>query len=239
MKKILCACFLLLCVMVLYAKGIREDIQLADEKVRLSYALGLVVGSDFEPGVLLDLDYTAFAEGMKTAIEKGEAKLSEDEAFEMVRTALEKAMAEQNAENRRGEEEFLSANGTRPEVRTTASGLQYEALAEGEGPLPGPADTVRVNYEGTLVDGTIFDSSYERGESEDFPLNQVIPGWAEGLRLMKVGSKYRLYIPSGLAYGAAGTGPIPPYATLIFTVELLEINQASEADPDSGETDTE
>ena len=239
MKKISCVCCLLLCVMDLYAKGIREDIQIADEKARLSYALGLAVGSNFEPGALLDLDYTAFAEGMKTAVEKGEAKLSEDEAFELVRTALEKAMAKRDAENRRREAEFLAANGERPEVRTTASGLQYEALAEGEGPKPGRADTVRVNYEGTLVDGTVFDSSYERGESDDFPLDQVIPGWAEGLQLMNVGSKYRLYIPSSLAYGETGTGQILPYATLVFTVELLEITRESEADPDSGETDAD
>ena len=223
MKKAFCLCCLALSVMALYAKGIQEDIRLADEKARLSYALGLAIGADLEPAGL-ELDYAAFAEGLKAAIEGGEALFSEDEAMEIVQTALQAAIEKRAGENRAKEARYLSENSARPEVRTTASGLQYEVLIEGEGEKPGPADMVRVNYEGSLTDGTVFDSSYSRGESEDIPLDQVISGWAEGLTLMGVGSKYRLYIPSSLAYGEIGAGQlIPPYSTIVFTVELLEI----------------
>ena len=121
-------------------------------------------------------------------------------------------------------EAFLAANALRKEVKTTASGLQYEVLEEGNGPKPTAASTVKVHYEGTLIDGTVFDSSYQRGEPIEFPLSGVIKGWTEGLQLMPVGSKYKLYIPYELAYGERGAGAsIPPYAALIFTVELLEI----------------
>ena len=121
-------------------------------------------------------------------------------------------------------EKFLAENAKRPEVKTTSSGLQYEVLEATLGQKPKATDTVRVHYEGTLIDGTVFDSSYKRGQSSSFGLNQVIKGWTEGLQLMSVGSKYKLYIPYQLGYGAAGAGAdIPPYAALIFTVELLGI----------------
>ena len=123
-------------------------------------------------------------------------------------------------------EKFLAENAKRPEVKTTASGLQYEVIEATLGQKPSATDKVRVHYEGTLIDGTIFDSSYKRGESISFPLNGVIKGWTEGLQLMSVGSKYKLYIPYDLAYGAQGAGgSIPPYAALIFTVELLGIEK--------------
>ncbi len=122
-------------------------------------------------------------------------------------------------------QEFLAENAKRPEVTTTASGLQYEVLQQGEGQKPTAADRVEVNYEGRLLDGTVFDSSYERGETVTFPLSGVIAGWTEGVQLMPVGSKYRFYIPSELAYGEGGTpgGPIGPNCTLIFDVELVSI----------------
>lgn len=121
-------------------------------------------------------------------------------------------------------EKFLADNAKRPEVKTTASGLQYEVIEQTLGQKPKATDKVRVHYEGTLIDGTVFDSSYKRGESITFGLNQVIKGWTEGLQLMSVGSKYKLYIPYELGYGAQGAGgSIPPYAALIFTVELLDI----------------
>lgn len=123
-------------------------------------------------------------------------------------------------------EKFLAENAKRPEVKTTASGLQYEVIEATLGQKPSATDKVRVHYEGTLIDGTVFDSSYKRGESISFPLNGVIKGWTEGLQLMSVGSKYKLYIPYDLAYGAQGAGgSIPPYAALIFTVELLGIEK--------------
>ncbi|MBR6065994.1 MAG: FKBP-type peptidyl-prolyl cis-trans isomerase [Paludibacteraceae bacterium] len=121
-------------------------------------------------------------------------------------------------------EKFLQENKLREGVQETASGLQYEVLVQGKGPKPTAESTVKVHYGGTLIDGTVFDSSYQRGEPIEFPLNGVIKGWTEGLQLMPVGSKYKLYIPSELGYGERGAGQsIPPFATLIFTVELLEI----------------
>jgi FKBP-type peptidyl-prolyl cis-trans isomerase len=119
---------------------------------------------------------------------------------------------------------FLAENAQKVGVVTTASGLQYRVITEGSGSRPGPTDTVTVNYRGTLIDGTQFDSSYDRGQPATFPLNQVIAGWTEGLQLMTVGSTYEFVIPSQLGYGASGQGPIPPNAVLIFEVELLGIN---------------
>jgi FKBP-type peptidyl-prolyl cis-trans isomerase len=118
---------------------------------------------------------------------------------------------------------FLEENGKREDVITTASGLQYEVLVKGDGAFPADTSEVEVHYEGTLTDGTVFDSSYERGEPISFPLNRVIAGWTEGVQLMPVGSTYRFYIPSDLGYGERGTGPIPPHSVLIFKIELLGI----------------
>ena len=141
---------------------------------------------------------------------------------------IKKEKVQRAEEGQRVKEEgeaFLVANALREEVKTTASGLQYEVLEAGEGPKPTATSTVKVHYEGTLIDGTVFDSSYERGEPIEFPLNGVIKGWTEGLQLMSKGAKYKLYIPYELAYGERGAGAsIPPYAALIFTVELLDFH---------------
>lgn len=151
----------------------------------------------------------------------GEKELNYDE-FKQGIDFVMKASTEAKAAG----EKFLAENAKRPEVKTTESGLQYEVLESTLGQKPKATDTVRVHYEGTLIDGTVFDSSYKRGESITFGLNQVIKGWTEGLQLMSVGSKYKLYIPYQLAYGAQGAGgSIPPYAALIFTVELLGIEK--------------
>ena len=151
----------------------------------------------------------------------GQKELNYDEfkaGIEFVMNASKKAKEEG--------EKFLAENAKRAEVKTTPSGLQYEVIESTLGQKPSATDKVRVHYEGTLIDGTVFDSSYKRGEAITFGLNQVIKGWTEGLQLMSVGSKYKLYIPYELAYGAQGSGgSIPPYAALIFTVELLGIEK--------------
>jgi FKBP-type peptidyl-prolyl cis-trans isomerase len=209
--------------MAVQAKAIREEIDLTSEKARVSYAFGLTVGIDLEQ-TGLELDYNAFAEGMKAAMEGGQTQMDREEALEIVQTAFESAMQQQAAELQAKEIAFLAENALREGVLSTESGLQYIVLEEGDGPKPSEGDTVRVHYEGALTDGKIFDSSYELGQPEEIPLDMVISGWAEGIQLMGIGSKYRLYIPSRLAYGERGAGQIiPPYSTLVFTVELFDI----------------
>jgi FKBP-type peptidyl-prolyl cis-trans isomerase len=159
-----------------------------------------------------------------------------DEAIGIVQAAFQEAMAKRNEENKQKELQFLAENGGREGVLVSETGLQYEVIAEGTGEKPSATDTVRVHYEGALTDGTVFDSSYERDESAEIPLEQVIPGWSEGIRLMNVGSTYRFFIPSALAYGGQGAGQmIPPYSTLVFKVELLEIIR----EPEDGEAAVE
>jgi FKBP-type peptidyl-prolyl cis-trans isomerase len=223
MKKIFIFTCLFLSVLALHAKAIQEDYRNAEEKARLSYAIGMIVASNFNLGTLgLELDYNAFAEGLKVTIENGETQFSLQEATEIVETAYYNAMEKAAEENRQREEEFLAANSRRPEVQVTPSGLQYEVLEEADGEKPASNSVVAVNYEGTFMDGTLFDRSEDEGAN--IPMEMVIPGWTEGLMLMSVGSKYRIYIPSSLAYGKNGVqNVIPPYSTLIFTVELLEI----------------
>ncbi|MCL2557660.1 MAG: FKBP-type peptidyl-prolyl cis-trans isomerase [Treponema sp.] len=207
------------------ARGIRDDVNLAGQQARESYAFGMMVGSDFGYSGI-ELDYAAFMEGLIAAMggDPAAARMDRAEALALVQNALE-ASAEREALVLRGREEaFLASNSLAPGVLVTDSGLQYVPIREGEGQRPGPWDTVLVHYEGTLLDGTVFDSSLERGFPETIPLELVIPGWAEALQLMTVGSEYRFYIPSALAYGPQGVGQaVPPYSTLVFTIELLSI----------------
>jgi FKBP-type peptidyl-prolyl cis-trans isomerase FklB len=150
--------------------------------------------------------------------------MSVEEAKQVLNTYFAKLQAEADEHNKKVGQEFLKENLKRAEVKSTASGLQYEILKEGTGEKPKETDTVRCHYEGRLIDGSIFDSSYKRNQPADFPVNQVIPGWVEALQLMPVGSKWRLFIPSNLGYGEYGAGDaIGPNQTLIFEVELLEI----------------
>jgi FKBP-type peptidyl-prolyl cis-trans isomerase len=228
MKKIMLTFCLFAAAFALYGKGIADEVNLADERAKISYAFGLVMGSDLQQAGL-EFDYPAFTGGFKTGVEDGDTPYTLQEAIEIVQAAFAEAM-ERNAEtNRVREIAFLEENGGREEVITTESGLQYEVLAEGSGEKPSNTGTVRVNYEGTLIDGTVFDSSYERNEAAELPLSGIIPGLTEGIRLMRTGSSYRFYIPSELAYGERGAGQvIPAYTTLIFTVELLEIVKETE-----------
>jgi FKBP-type peptidyl-prolyl cis-trans isomerase len=194
-----------------------------------SYALGMYMASQFPvPG--LHYDYQAFMEGFKAFAEAEETRFSNEEAIEKINAGLAKyfeAQAETDlvqAETNLAEgEAFLLENGAKQGVITTPSGLQYEVITESNGPKPVSADMVRVNYEGTLLDGTVFDSSYERGIPAEFYLSGVIGGWTEGLQLMSEGSEYRFFIPANLAYGERGNQVIPPNSVLIFRVELLSI----------------
>jgi FKBP-type peptidyl-prolyl cis-trans isomerase FkpA len=229
MKKTIIFLCLFFTVFFLHAKGIQDDNKNADEKARLSYAFGMVIGSQLGIGKMgIDFDYNAFAEGLKATVEGEQAKISEQEAMEMIEAALYKAEEKQSSGNKAAEDEFLSTNGKREGVKTTESGLQYEIIQNTEGEKPKKDSVVRVNYTGTFLDGRPFDSSSEEGGAY-IPLENVIPGWTEGLMLMSPGSVYRLYIPSELAYGKDGIqGVIPAYSTLIFVVELIDIIEDSD-----------
>lgn len=191
---------------------------------KLSYALGLSLGQNLLGSGVKNLNYQDLAQGIEDMLSAKTPQISLQEAQQILQkyfTELEQEMTA--AEKERGKA-FLDENAKRSGVKVTASGLQYEVLEATLGRKPKATDTVRVHYEGTLIDGTVFDSSYRRGEPISFPLNQVIKGWTEGLQLMGIGSKYKFFIPYNLAYGERGAGQqIPPYATLIFTVELLDI----------------
>ena len=228
MKKLAVVVVFIPIALSLHARAIRDERNLVDEQSRISYAFGMSIGGDLiQAG--LDMDYAAFTEGLRDAMEQMPTRLERHEALEIVQNAFENAMDQQLMEFREREIIFLMGNAEREGIQVTESGLQYQVLEEGSGPNPGPNDTVRVHYEGTLINGTIFDSSYQQDEPEEIPLDFVIPGWSEGIQLMNRGSRYRFYIPSQLAYGEHGAGRIiPPYATLVFTIELLEIVETDE-----------
>jgi len=188
-----------------------------------SYALGMNIGSSLKADSLYP-DWDEFLQGMKDVLYDNETRFTMDEASKVFYDAYNANIEKQEELKKQAGIEFLEKNKEKPGITTTESGLQYEVITQGDGPKPSAQDRVRVHYKGTLVDGTEFDSSYSRGEPVEFPLNGVIPGWTEGLQLMNVGSKYMLFIPSDIGYGAQGAGPrIPPYSTLIFEVELLDI----------------
>ncbi|MBO7609541.1 MAG: FKBP-type peptidyl-prolyl cis-trans isomerase [Muribaculaceae bacterium] len=192
---------------------------------KLSYALGLSMGQNFLGSGIQELNIEDFAQGLRVVYEGAEKQMSYDEAKRVVTeffTRLEQAGAD---ENERLGKEFLENNAKQDGIHVTASGLQYQIVKEGTGAKPGPDDVVTVHYTGKLIDGTVFDSSVERGEPATFAVGQVIPGWVEGLQLMSEGSAWRLFIPSELAYGKHGTGPIKPGSTLIFDVQLIKVGK--------------
>ena len=192
---------------------------------KLSYALGLSMGGNLIGSGVRKLDINDFADGLRAVYEGAEKKMEFDEAKQIVSeffTNLEKELLEMNERMGR---EFLEQNKNVEGVKVTESGLQYQVVEEGDGIQPGPDDVVTVHYTGRLIDGTVFDDSLERGEPATFALGQVIPGWTEGLQLMREGAAYRLFIPSELAYGSHGAGPIRPNSTLIFDVKLLKVDK--------------
>lgn len=205
---------------------------LKEPRARASYSIGLDIGSNMKKQKL-DLDAKALAAGIADALagkpaltpEEVRATLTEFQQKEMAKAEARAKTA--GAENAKAGEEFLAANAKKDGVKTTASGLQYKTIKSGSGKTPKASDTVKVHYTGTLIDGTVFDSSVERNEPATFGVDQVIPGWTEVLQLMKEGDKWQVFIPSKLAYGERGAGPdIGPNSTLIFDVELLAIETA-------------
>lgn len=210
-----------------------QKIALDSDKAKLGYAMGMDAGSFFSQ-MQSDADADAFIEGFETAVAGGEVRIKPEEATKVKQAFMQRKKKEQQEQvakmaadgeaNKAAGEAFLTANKKRDDITTTPSGLQYEVIMPAKGEKPKETDTVKVHYRGTLLDGTEFDSSIARGEPATFPLDRVIPGWTEGVQLMNVGSKYRFYVPSELAYGARGAGArIGPNAALIFEVELLEI----------------
>jgi FKBP-type peptidyl-prolyl cis-trans isomerase len=199
------------------------------DKQRYGTMIGMDIAKSLAP-IKDEVDVAAMVQAIQAGFAGKPAKLTEAEAeqvkaeFSAIMQAKMTAKAAAEGQNNlKAGQAFLAENGKKPGIRTTASGLQYQVLRAGSGPTPAKTDKVRVHYQGTLLDGTKFDSSYDRGQPAEFGLNQVIPGWAEGVALMPVNSKYRFWIPSNLAYGPQGQPPIGPNSTLVFDVELLGI----------------
>ena len=199
---------------------------------KLSYALGLGIGQQLlQMGLKDHLVIEDFAASITDVLQGNSLKVEHTEAQKIVNTFFAEMEAKQNAKKaeagkaaKQMGEQFLAENAKRPGIITTKSGLQYEILTEGTGKQPSAKDTVRCHYEGRLIDGTVFDSSYKRNAPADFGLQQVIAGWTEGVQLMKEGAKFRFYIPYMLAYGEGGAGAmIPPFSALIFDVELIKV----------------
>ena len=192
---------------------------------KLSYALGLSMAQNFKGSGIKSINADDFADALRAVYEDQEKKMSYDEAKQVVQEFFTELQANAGAMNEELGKKFLEQNAQQEGVKVTESGLQYLVLKEGNGVKPGPEDAVTVHYTGRLIDGTVFDSSVERGEPATFAVGQVIPGWVEGLQLMSEGAAWRLFIPSNLAYGPHGTGPIQPNSTLIFDVQLIKVNK--------------
>ena len=191
---------------------------------KLSYSLGLGIGRQLSQLGAKNINVDDFAQSIKDALSGKEPAVSDEEAQQIVNQFFVEQEKVKSAAAKAEGENFLAENGKKDGVVTLPSGLQYTVLREGNGKRPSATDTVECDYEGTLINGKVFDSSYRRGEHATFPLNQVIAGWTEGLQLMQEGAKYRFFIPYNLAYGERGAGrDIPPYAALIFDVELHKV----------------
>lgn len=191
---------------------------------KLSYAWGLAMGRQLKGMGVENLNADDFKDAVKCAFDGTESALPVEEAQKLINDYLEDLQKKAETAARAEGEAFLAENGKKADVKTTASGLQYIVVKEGEGAQPTAEDEVTVHYTGKLINGQVFDSSVNRGEPATFPLNRVIPGWTEGVQLMKEGAKYTFFIPSDLAYGPQGVpGAIPPHSTLIFDVELIKV----------------
>ena len=219
------------------AAGAAKDAKppVAIDKNKISTMVGMDIGRGLTQ-IKDDIDIKVVEQALEQTLKGEKTSLTQEEALQVRQAYMQQMQAKRVAEQKAAAEKnkgegtaFLAKNKAKSGVKTTASGLQYEVEKEGTGPKPKATDTVKVNYLGTKIDGTKFDSSYDRGQPATFPLNGVIKGWSEGLQLMPVGSKYKFYVPADLAYGENAPGPIGPNATLIFEVELLGIEDASKA----------
>ncbi|MDO4511325.1 MAG: FKBP-type peptidyl-prolyl cis-trans isomerase [Bacteroidales bacterium] len=190
---------------------------------KLSYALGLSMGQNFKGSGVDKLNADDFADALRAVYGEGTPAMTYDEAKQVVQEYFTNLQAKAGEMNAKAGKDYLAENAKQEGVVVTESGLQYLVVKEGEGKKPGPNDVVTVHYTGRLIDGTVFDSSVERGEPATFAVGQVIQGWVEGLQLMSEGAAYRFFIPSELAYGEHGTGPIQPNSTLIFDVQLIKV----------------
>lgn len=215
-------------LLLVSAAGVQAT-ELDTQEKKLSYMFGMDIGSSLKAQEeALDLD--VLFEGLRAVYEGNETAISEEEAAAVRQAYIAQRQEAQAAaqmavagENLAASEAFLAENAGMEGVMTTESGLQYQVVSMGDGEMPGPTDTVSVHYRGALSDGTQFDSSYDRGQPLSIGVNQVIPGWTEGLQMMPVGSTFKFFIPPQLGYGESGGGPIPPNSALVFEVELLEI----------------
>ncbi|MFC2150523.1 FKBP-type peptidyl-prolyl cis-trans isomerase [Calditrichota bacterium] len=207
-----------------------EKVSLDNDVNKTSYAIGVDLGKNFK-GQMMEVNPDALAMGLREALAEGDLQMTEEEMQAAI-MQLQQSMQEKQNETRKAMtgknktegEAFLKENATKEGVKTTASGLQYKVIKAGTGKTPGLNDTVETHYRGTLIDGTVFDSSYDRGETATFPVSGVISGWTEALQMMKEGGTWQLYIPSELAYGSRGAGgKIGPDAVLIFDIELIAV----------------
>jgi FKBP-type peptidyl-prolyl cis-trans isomerase FklB len=234
---LLMRCLTIILAVAVAAPALAADTSIpTSKKDKISYSIGMDIGASLKRREI-DLNTDQLEAGLKDALSGSKTKLTEDEAqkiltdFQQELHAKAQELSQKLAEkNKKEGEAFLAANKKKPGIKTLPSGLQYKVITEGTGPIPKATDTVSTNYKGTLIDGTEFDSSYKRGEPATFPVNGVIKGWTEALQMMKVGSKWELYVPSNLAYGPRGAGQvIGPNSTLVFEVELLSIGDKSAA----------
>ena len=204
----------------------KQEMELKTELDSISYGLGVSIAQNLKSQGIEELDANALAKGVEDVLSGNDLKLKEEQIGELLNAYMKKKAEEKSKAQIEKGKKFLEENGKRPEVVTLPSGLQYEIIKEGTGEKPTINDKVTTHYTGKLIDGTVFDSSVERGQPATFPVSGVIKGWTEALQLMPKGSKWRLYIPYDLAYGERGAGgKIGPYETLIFDIELLDINK--------------
>ncbi len=220
MKKILLGLFLTTGIFTLNAQNLKTEME------KVSYSLGVSVAKSVKAQGLEEINAEAVAQAFSDVFEGKDLAITEEEAGQILQDYFTKLAGKAQEANVSAGTDFLAENGKRDGVITTASGLQYEVLTAGEGDSPKETDQVSVHYHGTLIDGSVFDSSVERGQPATFPVNGVIAGWVEALQLMNAGAKFKLFIPSDLAYGERGAGQmIGPNSTLIFEVELLSIEK--------------